>query len=58
MSDVSCVMCCATNLRKEVDVAHGGSEQNDGHVGGVEQLNGLRIVLSSCALEREVRLLK
>ena len=52
-------MCCATNLRKEVDVADGGSEQNDWHVGGVEELDGLRVVLSSCALEKEViRLLK
>ena len=49
-------MCYATRLRKEVDVADGSGEQDDGHVGRVEQLDRLLAILTGLALQTKVRL--
>ena len=45
-----------TSLRKEIDVADSCGEEDDGHVGGVEQLDGLLGVLASLALNTKVEL--
>ena len=45
-----------TSLRKEIDVADSCGEEDDGHVGGVEQLDGLLGVLASLALNTNVEL--
>ena len=44
-----------TGLRKEVDVADGSGEKNDGHVGRVEQLDGLDAGLAGLALRAKVK---
>ncbi len=43
-----------TSLRKEIDVADSGGEEDDGHVGGVKQLDGLLGILASLALRTKV----
>jgi hypothetical protein len=43
-----------TRLLKEIDVADSGGEEDDGHVGGIEQLDGLLCILTSLALRTKV----